>query len=318
MKATTEGAEKPLRSGESTLPKIVMRIKWTQIVQKISEEELRNNSGDYLPLFIQLKKDTLIFSNKSLNRIDFLSINGELISSIGYGGFGVIDVVKFYYQRGVLYLLDPYRGLFVIDVFKNKLVYKDDRTINFFSTLNDNLFYQNSMSRKPSVLEVLPNNSALIDKIGVLKKPLEQNYYSIFVNDSLLTGVKFLGQNFDSPFQVETLRLGDLTLVKEISLDSVCSSCFFFPRMLSEKLIVATNTKSGKNYLYEITDEGKLSRHELVVPNEFRPLLGFEYTPFYNAGFNFDFNPITRELFAIGADEKEIILFSYDLSEILH
>lgn len=300
------------------MPKTVLRIDLKKILPNLSEQELLDNQDNYLPLFFQLKGDTLLLSNKALNKIDFLNLRGEFLGSASYDGFGTIDVVKFQYANGLLYLLDPYRGLFVVDASKKGLLHRDERTVNMFATSTGNIYFQNSLGRKPHTLEVLPANSAFFDKAGILKSPLQKDFYSVFVNDTTMTGIKFSGEyGFDSPFQIETLRLRDLVVTNKASIDSVCSSCFYFPRMLTEKAIIASNTRTGMNYLFELSSDGRLRQHEVAPPERFKPMVGFEYTPFHNLGFNFEYNAKTNELLCAAMSEKEILIFKYDMRELL-
>jgi len=285
-----------------------LHLSWSQFISNIDTTSFYSTEqlASFLPFSIELDSDRIVISNKYSEELRVYDKNGGVLQIVSYSGFN-IDLVKFHFDLidETLYLLDANRGLFVINLEK-ELLYSSSNTIDFSVSPDGNIFFKNSFEGK----------TAILDKRGILKKPLPDDYSTEFIEGDKLVGLKFLGPTFDFPFKIERVKLSDGVKLFQSPIDSLCISCFDFPRFVSSNIILASDLNSKQNHVYSINSNGDFTQYLLETPISFEPYLSVEYTPYYNLGWNYVYKHSSKELFAIGCEKNGITIFVYDLNEI--
>jgi hypothetical protein len=284
----------------------IFEINWKSFFTKAYDtSQLR-----YLvPTDFLIRDNNLIIPNKVLDRVDIFDFGGQLIRSLNYRGYD-IDAAKIHLTKGMdtLFILDLYRGLYVIDP-RQGLLHQDEKTIDFFTTDTGNIFFQNALDRNS--LEI---KSAYLDVNGILREPLVKNYSAAYFEDNLFIGIDFPEKAFHTPFVVDKYDLRKGQSIIKTQPDTICTDCFKFPKFLSRNLIVATNDEIGKDQLYTLSDDGKIELKEtLNLPEEFVPLSAAEYVSQTYSGFCYRYDSKPEILYIMGSDKNGIRVFRYSL-----
>ncbi|MBX2900356.1 MAG: hypothetical protein KF775_11940 [Cyclobacteriaceae bacterium] len=304
-------------SGQSSVPYLNENITGREFLHLSYSELIPNSDTSFydddqisrlLPLSMELIDNKFIIPVKCYQELRVYNSKGDILDTMSYNGFD-IDLVKFHVDLtdDRMYLLDPINGLFVLNT-NSELIYNNSSIIDFLVASDGNVFLKNSFEGRVSIL----------DKFGILKTPLETNYFTEFVSQNELVGLKFLGPTFDSPFKLERIQLIERNKMFESPIDSLCMNCFDFPKFISFNMVLASELNTKENCIYFINSDGHFTKHLLKLPYSLTPSLSVEYTPYYNIGWNYVYKENSKELFGIVSKKDGISIFVFKLDQIGH
>jgi hypothetical protein len=306
---------------------VVFRISTKEFFRNRKNKKLAsiNDLTNYVPVSFYFQMGKFYIPNRLDDEIIQINTSGLIVERISLP----IDfeVSCSYITRDeVKYLMNKDFGLIVLDS-HNNLIYKNDAVVRLIpDIIHDNVLIESRSPQHEGLFAAIDGRNEM-DSLFLFKA----HYYEHHLEGQFLFELSYddMPNMFTTEERTQGLGKGSISLkkynlktrklVQETFFMVDCKNCFDLPKLLSEKVVVATNfeLKNGKSFneVILLIDKNFI-RFNLIDNSKIDPITDPYYDYLMNNGFVYCLDESRSKMYSLGTSESEIVITEYNIPKM--